>query len=180
LDAWNGQHTHTMSPADLVATDRSILEQLEGITVEGGWTIGKHIPKAEDQSGGFFSEGYECASRRGERAFFKAIDMFSALQQEDVITALNTLTDGVRCETELLQQCRRMDRVVSALEFGYIREHKGQRLVIPIPYIIFERADGSIRNLVRARVQPSAEWCLLTLHHIATGLMQLHRQRIAH
>lgn len=160
--------------------DRSVLKQLEGLTLEGGWRIGPLIPKAENLSGGFFSEGYECTHENGERAFLKAIDMFLALQADDMITALNTLTDGVRCEQELLQECKRMDRVVSALAFGYIRELNGHRLLIQIPYIIFERADGSIRNLVRASVQPSDEWCLRTLHHVTTGLMQLHRKRIAH
>jgi serine/threonine protein kinase len=157
-----------------------ILEQLQGLTIEGGWLVGRFLPKAPDQTGGFFSRGYECTSPDGKAAFLKAIDLYSALSSPDLISALNQLTDGVRCEQELLEICRRMDRVVSALAFGTIREFQGQQLQIPIPFIVFEKADGDIRHVVRASSKPTHEWCLRTLHHVATGMMQLHRERIAH
>lgn len=164
-----------------VATvDPSVLQQLQGLTVDGGWTIGAHLAKSPDQTGGYFSEGYECTGPKGEQAFFKAINMFKALDAPDMITEVNILTDGVRCEWELLELCQRMDRIISALAFGYIREFQGRKLLIPIPYIIFERADRTLNHLVRASVQPTDDWCLRTLHHVATGMMQLHRKEIAH
>lgn len=167
-------------PAQGANAGSQVLEQLEGLTVEGGWLVGKFLPKAVDQTGGFFSRGYECTSHDGKVAFLKAIDLYSALNEPDVIAALNKLTDGVRCEQELLLLCQRMDRVVSALAFGTIREFQGQRLQIPIPFIVFEKADGNIRSVVRASKKPTHEWCLRTLHHVTTGMMQLHRERIAH
>jgi serine/threonine protein kinase len=121
-----------------------------------------------------------CTSANGQQAFFKAIDLFGALKEPNVLAALNALTDGVMCEQELLKLCQKMDRVVSALAFGTIRELRGQALLIPIPYIIFEWADGNVRHVVRASVRPTYEWMLRTLHQVTTGLMQLHRERIAH
>lgn len=160
---------------------REILKQLEGLTLEGGWVIGRLLPKEAEQTGGYFSEGYECATPTGQRAFLKAIDLFEALDDPDnVIEALHTLSDGVLCEQELLNECRRMDRVVKALAFGDIRELAGQRLMIPVPYIIFELAEGNVRHVVRASARPSYAWILRTLHHVTIGLMQLHRRRIAH
>lgn len=169
-----------MTTAPAPTFGREVLTQLEGLTVEDGWTIGAHRPTEEGQTGGFFSEGYLCTSASGQRAFLKAIDLFGALKETNVLAALNALTDGVMCEQELLKSCKRMDRVVSALAFGTIRELRGQALLIPIPYIVFECADGNVRHVVRASVRPTYEWMLRTLHQVATGLMQLHRARIAH
>lgn len=160
---------------------RDILESLTGLVVDEGWTIGRILPKDEGQTGGHFSQGYECTSASGQKAFLKAIDLFEALSDPgNVLAALNALADGALCEQELLTLCRKMDRVVSALAFGTIRAFRGQQLSIPVPYIIFERADGNVRHVVRANERPSYEWILRTLHHVTTGLMQLHRARIAH
>jgi eukaryotic-like serine/threonine-protein kinase len=163
------------------ATGRKILEQLEGLVLDNGWKIGRLLPKEEGQTGGHFSRGYECTSTTGQQAFFKAIDLFEALSDPgNVLAALNALADGALCEEELLKVCRKMDRVVSALAFGTIRTFRGEVLQIPVPYIIFERADGNVRHVVRASARPSQEWILRTLHHVTTGMMQLHRARIAH
>lgn len=163
------------------AFGREILKHLEGLTVDDGWVVGRHLPNAEGQTGGHFSEGYDCVSPTGQRAFLKAVDLFEALGHPgNVLAALNTLTDGVMCEEELLKVCRKMDRVVTALGFGTIRQFQGQGLLIPVPYIIFERADGNVRHVVRASARPTYEWILRTLHHVTTGVMQLHRARIAH
>ena len=156
------------------------LERLSGLTLEGGWNVGARIPKAADQTGGHFSVGYECVSSAGAEAYLKALDLSAALRERDIFSALQQLGDGVQCEIELLQACRRMDRVVSALTFGTVREIDGQTLVVPVPYIIFERAIGTARKIVKASVRPSHEWCLHTLHQVTTGMRQLHQQMISH
>ena len=48
-----------------------------------------------------------------------------------------------------------------------------------MPYIILELADGDVRHRLR-KVDRQTAWALRALHHTATGLMQLHSQRIAH
>jgi eukaryotic-like serine/threonine-protein kinase len=156
------------------------LEQLSGLTLEGGWVVGARIPKPADQSGGYFSVGYECVSSHGAKAYLKALDLSAALREPDLLKALQRLGDGVQCEIELLETCRRMDRVVTALAFGTVREIDGQSLTIPIPYIIFERASGTARGVVKASARPSHSWCFQTLHQVTTGLRQLHGQMISH
>jgi serine/threonine protein kinase len=51
---------------------------------------------------------------------------------------------------------------------------------IPVPYIMFELADGDIRKALDASEKIDAAWKFKVLHHVAVGLQQLHRQDIAH
>jgi serine/threonine protein kinase len=159
---------------------RDILLRLEGLAVEDGWTVGTLVPKQKDQTGGCFSEGYQCTHESGREGHFKAIDLHEALSQPDLLAALLRLADGAQCEQELLGKCKRMDRVVTMLSYSTIRAVHGTSLTIPIPYVIFERANWSIQNIAQARARPTHEWILRTLHQVATGLMQLHTAGIAH
>jgi eukaryotic-like serine/threonine-protein kinase len=159
---------------------RDILLNLEGLSVEGGWIVGALIHKQKDHTGGCFSEGYQCRHESGREGHFKAIDLHEALSQPDLLVALSQLADGARCEQELLAKCQRMDRVVTMLSYGIIRTVRGTSLTIPIPYVIFERANGTVQSIAQSRLRPSHEWILRTLHQVATGLMQLHSAGIAH
>lgn len=156
--------------------------QLEGERLPHGWTVGKKLVKDEDGTGGNFSAGYECIGSDGRHAFLKAIDLYKPLQQQtgDVIKALQLHIQEVQGERELLDECRRMDRVVTAIDHGDIRELKGQKLAIPVPYIIFERASGNVRSVVFASKRPLHSWGLRTLHNVAVGLWQMHGSMIAH
>jgi serine/threonine protein kinase len=49
-----------------------------------------------------------------------------------------------------------------------------------VPYIIFELANGDIRNVLDRAIYFDAAWAFRTLHHVATGLSQLHKVGIAH
>jgi eukaryotic-like serine/threonine-protein kinase len=160
--------------------DRGILLRLENMELDDGWIVEELIPKQKDQTGGCFSEGYRCKHKTGREGHLKAIDLHEALRQPDLLAALTQLADGARCEQELLDKCRRMDRIVTMLSYGTIRTVNDAPLVIPIPYVIFERANGSIQGIVQSGVRPSHEWIFRTLHHVATGLMQLHTAGIAH
>ena len=158
----------------------NLLESLEGLALSRGWVVGGRILPGVDQTGGRFSVGYECRSTDGQIAFMKAIDLSEALGEPDLIRALNMLTDAVQCEIELLQETKRMSRVVTALDFDNLREIRGVRLQVPIPYIIFERATGNARSVVKASAKPKHSWCMAMLHNVATGLQQLHKRDIAH
>src|SRR5437762_11044195 len=93
------------------------LELLEGRELVRGWSITSRMRRGDDQTGGRFSVGYECQHTDGRKAFLKAIDLSEALQAEDPIVALGMLADAVQCEIELLQAARRMDRVVTLLDY---------------------------------------------------------------
>lgn len=156
--------------------------KLEGQALPNGWTVGARLVKPDGSTGGYFSVGYECTSRTGEHAFLKAIDLYAPLEREsgDVIKALQQLTQEVQGERDLLAQCRHMDRVVSAIDGGDLHELNGEKLTIPVPYIIFECATDNARSVVYATARPSHGWCLRTLHQVAVGLWQMHGSMIAH
>lgn len=157
-----------------------LLTVLEGMVLTDGWTIGTYRGKPADNSGGFFSEGYDCKQSTGASAFLKVLDLSRTIDESNFVASLNRLTDAFLCEKELLEKCKGMDRVVKAIATGEIREVQGQKLRIPAPYIIFERADGTVRQAVNASSPPSHAWALRVLQQVATGIRQLHRVQIAH
>ena len=71
-----------------------------------------------------------------------------------------------------------MDRVVTALEDGGIKVDDG--VFGTVNYLIFEPADGDIRRHLALPQRVEIAWILRSLHHIATGLLQLHSSKVAH
>lgn len=155
--------------------------QLQGLTLSSGWLVGSKVERRAEDTGGNFSVGYECVHVTGATGFLKAIDLYEAIQdvEGDVLQNLNLFIQEVQGERALLGECRSMDRVVTAVATGDIRELNGNTLQIPVPYIIFERADSSAQRALH-NAQPAQAWCLRTLHHVAVGLWQMHGSMIAH
>jgi eukaryotic-like serine/threonine-protein kinase len=156
--------------------------QLAGMTLDGGWKVIRLIPRRVGATGGNFSFGYEVESTDGKRpAFLKALDYSSALMSPDPAMALNAMTSAYIFERDLLERCRnrRLNRIVTAVSGG--------KLIVPgaptvglVEYLIFEAADGDIRKQLAVSSGIDLSWCLQSLHHIATGLKQLHGEKIAH
>jgi len=100
---------------------------------------------------------------------------------KDPAKALQRLTEAFNFERDLLDICRtrKMSRVVTAVAEGRvdIPEADGPSVV---QYLIFELADGDIRSQVDVTKRYELRWALRALHHVATGMFQLHSQRIAH
>jgi len=86
------------------------------------------------------------------------------------------MTEAYIFERRVLQRCRdrRLDRVVVALDDGTVRV-AGE----PVQYLILELAESDARSQARARGFDLA-FMLRSLHHVATGIAQLHRETIAH
>ena len=173
-----------MSTATPIAkTQATPPHRLEGQSLFNGWIVGKKIVKAEGATGGFFSVGYECMLAPRTPGFLKAIDLYTPMANRDgdVLKALAPFIQGVNVERELLNQCRKMDRVVSTIGTGDITVLDGEQLLIPVPFIIFERAVKNARSVVFAETaRPSHGWRLRTLHQVAVGLRQMHGSMIAH
>lgn len=152
-------------------------EQLSGLRLEGGWTVGEMLRRPPESTGGCFSVSYHVVSDGGAKAFLKALDFSEALHAPDPARVLQSLTDAYNFERDLLAQCAngRMDRVVRAIADGTIR---GSGL--PVQYLILELADGDVRRHLAAVGRIDVAWKLRALHHIATGLWQLHKVGIAH
>src|SRR5574341_2097711 len=149
--------------------------QLEGLAVDGGWTIGPRLEKLPSQTGGNFSEGYVVSRNDGARAFLKALDYSRAMKAPDPARALQRLTEAYNFERDLLARCKHMDRVVRALSDGSVSVN-GE----VVQYLILELAAHDIRKYLDLAERFDTAWLLRALHHIATGLGQLHGAGIAH
>lgn len=158
--------------------------RLKGLTLPSGWVVTEEIQRVPGATGGQFSCGYK-VQRDGKIAFLKALDYskageIAAATGIDVLTALQALINGYQFERNLLRDCKqkRMDRIVMALEDGSVRVDTGT--FGEVNYLIFEAADGDVRKHLSLFQNLNVIWILKCLHHIATGLYQLHSAKVAH
>jgi eukaryotic-like serine/threonine-protein kinase len=152
--------------------------KLEGLTLDGGWKVGR-MHRPEDATGGQYSVCY-FVERAGQKAFLKALGFSRAAREPDLAIAVQALTEAYNFERNLLQTClqRRMDRVVSPLHDGSVRVDEST--FGAVPYLILEWADRDVRAQLALFETLDRAWRLRSLHHIATGLGQLHKAGIAH
>jgi serine/threonine protein kinase len=154
---------------------------LVGQTLDGGWTVVREVQLPDDATGGLNSYGYVVHRPTGEEAFLKAIDFMSAFAMEDPSRELQRITAIYNYERDLCDRCRqrRMDRVVHAIADGKTHADPENPASI-VQYLIFELAEGDVRTQLDRRYRFDVPWILRTLHHVATGLRQLHVAGIAH
>ena len=153
---------------------------LAGMTLNDGWHVVELIKRPPQSTGGHFSVGYKV--RRNEvEAYLKALDFKAAFQSPDVARSLEAMVSAYNFERNLLAKCkeRRMRYVVSPVADGSI-DVPGLSSFNKVLYIIFELADGDIRNIMSKMQTFDLAWCLRSLHNIAAGLQQLHQGGIAH
>jgi len=163
---------------------------LEGLTLDDGWRVVQRIDRTSGATGGSFSVPYLVErDREGtspETAFLKALD-FSAWHEMRIpfVDAMNILTEQYIFERDLVLRCAgvRMSNVVTGVAAGQVTvlDPAGAPDPIPVPYIIFERADGDIRKVMESKLLRFDEaWAFRVLHGVANGLRQLHQEGIAH
>jgi|SRR5580693_4643463 serine/threonine protein kinase len=153
--------------------------RLRGLTLPGDWTADKELTGLSD-TGGNFSYGYQVTHKDGRKAFLKALDYSRALRSPDPPKALQALTAAYLFERNILQTCRskRMDRVVQSIQSGnVVVDHTDLGRV---DFLILEMADSDVRSFLSASADIDLAWRLRSLHHIATGIHQLHAADIAH
>jgi eukaryotic-like serine/threonine-protein kinase len=158
----------------------SAAQRLTGLTLDG-WKVLRLMEPSPVATGGCFSSGYEVESASGRKAYLKALDYSRALQSPDPAQALNAMTAAFIFERELLDRCseRRLSRIVTAITSGKIILDNDPFGGL-VEYLIFERADGDIRQQMSDIATFDLRWRLLCLRHIATALRQLHGELIAH
>jgi len=156
-------------------------QQLLGKTLEGGWEVLEPATASASATGGWFSHGYIVQSADGERAYLKALDFSRALQSPDPARLLEATTQAFNFERDLCKKCcdRGLSRVVKAIADGKIVVDPGQPASV-VQYLIFELADGDIRSQLDSTRGFEHAWALRCIHHVATGLRQLHGTGIAH
>lgn len=152
---------------------------LLGMTLNNKWKVIREVHNG-NTTGGHFSYGYIVCSETGEEAFLKALDLSPALNSPNWLEVVNDMTSAYLYERDMLFKCRdhRMSRVVRAIDEG--EELVPGAFLPQVQYLVFELAEGDIRQQMQAVQQLDSAWILRTLHHVATGLDQLHRTGIAH
>lgn len=156
-------------------------EMLSGLTLDGGWTVITRMEKSPQGTGGNFSCCYRVKHDNGRQGFLKALDFTDAFTSSDPARYLQLLTEAFNFERDVLDLCRGngMDRVVASITDGKV-QIGGAPAGGVVQYLIFELADGDIRSHLTKTTESSLAWKLRSLHHMATGLMQLHGKGVAH
>ncbi|MCW5613189.1 MAG: hypothetical protein KIS83_21330 [Rubrivivax sp.] len=150
---------------------------LEGKTTPGGWVIRGKVMFGDGHTGGHFSDCY-FVEKDGQRAFLKALDI-----EKFDIQHLMGLLAGFAYESDLLALCRdnRLGRIVQVIESDRIeRDPAAPPVLRYVPFLIFELADGDIRDSVDLTKAVSDQWRFQILHQTTLALLQLHKQQIAH
>jgi len=162
---------------------------LVGQTIADGWLVTTRLPRkdepgGEHQTGGNFSVGY-IATNAGKKAFVKAIDVQGVLEDRSsglkLVERLKLMTDSHTFESTILDICKKakLDRIVRVIASDEV-DVPSSLHGIPVPFIMFELADGDIRKAIDASEKIDAAWKLKVLHHVAVGIQQLHRNDISH
>jgi serine/threonine protein kinase len=157
-------------------------EELIGLTLPNGWLVVEKLPPATKGSVGYFSVGYIVKSAvDGRPGFLKALDYARILAGADPAAVMLEQTKAFTFERDLLRICRdrRLDRIVEVIDEGSIQP-AGRGPTEIVQYLIFELADGDARRQSDLTNRYDMAWALRALHHVATGLSQLHGHQIAH
>jgi len=152
---------------------------LAGLTVAGEWQVIEKQEVPPSATGGNFSVGYIVENSSGQRAFLKALDYSRALGSPDPARALQALTEAYNFERDILQKCAGLSRIVTAVADGSVSVRMNGNSEI-VQFLILEKADGDVRSLLTTSSKFETAWSLRALHHVSTGLYQMHQRRMAH
>lgn len=156
--------------------------QLTGVTIPGGWLLKERYVKEKKDDRRQFSVQY-FAEKDGKEYFVKVIDIEKALKGRDLTDMTKILEQQLAAfnyEKDLLERCRdrSLSKIVRVIEASAIPS--GQLTVFPIPFLVFEKADGDVRKYIKFQDEVDFAWKLKSLHDIATGIEQLHTMQVIH
>lgn len=154
---------------------------LTGRVLKQKWYVKKRLEPSQFSTGGNFSVCYIVEDNDGI-AFLKALDFkqFMNDPNQDMVTGLNNATNCFLYEKNLLSMCsnKKFSKVSYVLDEG--EEYVANHSIPKVPYLIFELADGDVRNHLSFTSDVDLAWKLRSLHNISTGLMQLHSIEVTH
>ncbi len=154
-------------------------QQLVGLTLEGGWKVLGFAVRKPNATGGYFSQGYIVERADGTRGFLKAMDYIKAFESPDTAAVLQAMATAYLFEKAICEKCNRLSRIARAIDAGSLVLCKGQPHT-KVEYLIFELAERDIRAHMDDLRKLDLLFLMKTLHHVATGLSQLHHAGIAH
>jgi serine/threonine protein kinase len=150
---------------------------LTGKSTPGGWLIGDQVSFPDGHTGGHFSDCY-FVEKDGKKAFLKALDI-----EKFSINQVMGLMAGFQYESDLLALCRerKLGRIVQVMESDKVElDPNAAPLLRHAPFLIFELAEGDIRDSVDLSKTVSDQWRFQILHQTTLALLQLHKEQIAH
>lgn len=155
-------------------------DKLVGASLKNGFVIESARVAIPNATGSRHSAGYLARSQDGRQAFVKVLDTTVDRDAPDPVADLKARVDAYFYERNLLIKTaeRKMSRVVRAIDSGEI--------TVPVPdgnptyYLLFELAEGDLREQVELERRFDLAYRLRVMHHAATGLQQLHWSNIAH
>lgn len=155
-------------------------ECLTGLTVENGWKVNKILKRPATATGGAFSFGYE-VEKEGKIAYLKAVDFSVALQDPDLLKALQYQLEIFNFEKDLLEICKneKLHKVVIPIDSGKVLVPGFPAVINTVHYIIFDMAEGDIRKFYSFN-QYNFFFIFSSLHNLAVGIQELHAINIAH
>lgn len=148
-------------------------ERLEGQTLPGGWRVLAPIGDPRRSN----AVRYHVEGPGGERAFLKAFDFSLAMGASDTPRAIKEIADAFIHNRELVEATGTMDKIVRGLDSGELLVDGAQ---LPVMYLVFELADGDMRDKLAITDVADQVWRLRVLHHSAQALRQLHAKYIFH
>lgn len=112
----------------------------------------------------------------------KALNFRPAVDAEDRLRVLGSLISAFVHERDLLLKCggRHMRRVVTPILHGIHPVPAATPPLNEAHYLIFPLADSDLRSRSVELMSFDLAWALRSLHHVATGLSELHVYGIAH
>ena len=153
-------------------------QALEGLTTESGWKITQRLDKPLG-TGGNFCVRYFVENENGETGFLKAMNFTDSM---DDLVQLQKNVNEYLFECNILEHCKtkKLSRIVTPLDAGEIIVPNFPPKLNKVYYLIFEKAEGSLRD--QHKEVPNKKWlpALKALHHVAVGIEQLHNIDIAH
>lgn len=158
----------------------SAVHSLEGRTLKTGWNVIEKVKAKPSSTGGNFSVCY-VVEKDGVIGFLKAINILSFLNSEsDLMLAMTEMLNTYNFEKEVLSRCsnKNFSKVSKLLEASF--ENIPGFIVANVYYMIFEKANGDVRNHLNFNKVIDDVWKLKSLHNVATGLKQLHGINISH
>lgn len=160
----------------------SAADKLQGLTLENGWVVTRHLARNPNGTGGTFSQSYE-VKNGAKRGFLKAFDFSAAFDPGvDTAGAIQILVESYNHERDILGYCgdRKLSNVVIAMDHGSIQVPGLSQMEGRVFYLIFELADCDVRVQMDTTKSFDALWCMRALKDVTLGLHQVHKEMIAH
>lgn len=158
----------------------SAVHALVGRTLKSGWKVTEKASFKPGSTGGNFSVCY-LVEKENVKGFLKAINILAFLREDvDLLQAMTEMLNTYNFEKEILTRCsaKNLTKVSKLLDASF--ENIPGFMVPNVYYMIFEKADGDVRNHLNFSTMVDDAWKLRSLHNIATGIRQLHGIEVSH